>query len=115
MGQGADRGEAFDPGEVFATGGGEHSAVADEDDFFQVVSIAQFVDFGGDGGGVVGVSFENFAAHGAALGVAEESDDDLFVAFLFVTVVAEVGKFAVLVSALEVGAGDVVEDEGSVL
>jgi len=48
------------------------------------------------------------------LGVAEQADDDLLVAFFLVPVVAEGDQTAVRVFALDVSAGDVVEHHAAV-
>ncbi len=84
-------------------------AVADEYEFADSVFFPQFFDFTFDGGGVLGVSWEHFDGHGAAFGVGEQADDDLFVATFAVAVVAKLGQRTG--RSLEVTGGKVVEHQ----
>ena len=67
------------------------------------------MELGGEGLGVGGVAGEDLDADGAAVLGGEESDDDLGPVGAVVAGVAVGGEFTA--ASLEVGGGDVIEDE----
>ncbi len=96
--------------EVLAdAGGGDHAAVADPDEALSAEAPLDLLDLGGEGLGVGGVAGEDLDADGAAVLGGEESDDDLWPVGAMVAGVAVGGEFTA--ASLEVGGGDVVEEE----
>ena len=96
--------------EVLAdAGGGDHAAVADPDEALCAEAPLDLLELGGEGLGVGGVAGEDLDADGAAILGGEESDDDLGPVGAMVAGVAVGGEFTA--ASLEVGGGDVVEDE----
>ena len=76
-------------------------------------AVLDLADLGGQGGGVGGVAGEDLDRDWASVSGAEQTEDHLLFAFLSVAVVTEGGQRTVL--SLEVGRGDVVEDQGGAL
>ena len=113
---GAERGdpaEALLRAQVLADApGGEHPPVADQDQLAEAEAVAEFGHLGGHRPGVGGVAGEDLDGDRAALPGAEQAEDDLQGVALAVAAVAAPGQRAA--SALEVGGGEVVEDEGVV-
>ena len=111
--QGGDPAEPVLGAQVFAEAfGGEHSPVADQDHLAESEAVPQFFDLGGDGLGVGGVPGEDLDRDRAAFAGAEQPEDDLEGAALSVAAVSAPGQGAP--APLEVGGGEVVEDEGVV-
>src|SRR6266540_1101516 len=86
---------------------GDHAAVANEHHIGQAESLTQFIDLGGDGFGIGGVTGKYFDSDRASGSVGEQAKDDLqFTGF----VVPRVTEFAKrTVATFEVSGGQIIK------
>jgi hypothetical protein len=104
--------ESVDRPEIFPEAGvREHPAVANQHHARDRESLADLLDLRREGLGISGVAFEHFDRDRAAVPVRQEPEDDLELVPPPIARVAELRQRAL--PALEVGGGDVIEDEAA--
>ena len=111
-----ERGDPVEPGGLqllFDPGTGDHAAVADQHHPLQAEAFLQLVDLRGQRLRIARVAFEHLDRHRAAVGGAQQPEDDLRPVGPAVAAVAETGELAT--PALEIAGGDVVEHQRAVL
>jgi hypothetical protein len=109
----AQRGDPFDARELFEVlfdaGRGDHASVAYQDNLLEAKPFAQLVELRSKGGRITSVAFEDLDGDRAALGVAEQSENDLGSSSFAIAAVAQLSERTP--TPFEVGRGKVVEGQ----
>src|SRR5882757_4507395 len=103
-GRGAQRGDEVETGRLDGLPDSrlrDHAAIADQHHAIEVESLLELGDLGLQRRGIADIAFEDFDRDRAAILAAQQSENDLQLAVLAVTVVPELGQLAG--AALEIG------------
>src|SRR6195256_4072424 len=109
-GRGAQRGDEVETGRPDGLPDprlGDHAAITDQHHAIEVEALLELGDLGLQRRGIADIAFEDFDRDRATILAAQQSENDLQLAVLAVTVVPELGQLAG--AALEIGRTDVVE------
>src|ERR1039457_3799869 len=90
---------------------GQHTAVSDQDQLLQLETLPQFVDLRRYRFGIPRVTRKNLHGHRAALGIGQQSEDNLRVPVTLVTRMSKPRQPAAM--AFEVSGTDVIQNQGT--